>query len=230
MASLVPLTVPMDVPPYRLSGTVFGVLLNHRTALAALGAAASAPPYQAPPHAPVLYVKPRNTLCGNGAPVAVPADAPELAIGACLGLVVGRTACRLAADRALESLAGYIIVNDLSVPHASYYRPAVRSQSRDGFCPIGPRVVARTAIGDPDALTLRVYVDGELRHAAATAQLVRGAAELLAAVTEFMTLAPGDVLAAGVAAPAPRARAGQHVAIEIDGLGCLENPLVAEAP
>src|SRR5215472_4498479 len=172
MAPLVPLTVPMDVPPYRLSGTVYGTLLNHRTAVAALGEAVSAPPYQTPPRAPVLYVKPRNTLRGNGAPVTVPPDAPELEVGACLGLVVGRAACRLAEDRALESLAGYLIVNDLSVPHASYFRPAVRSKARDGFCPLGPRVIARQAIANPDALALRVYIDGELRHTASTAQLV----------------------------------------------------------
>ncbi len=230
MAPLVPLTVPMDVPPYRLSGTVYGALLNHRTALAALGAAVDAPPYRGAPRAPVLYVKPRNTLNVNGAPVVVPPDAPELEIGACLGLVVGRPACRLAESNALEFLAGYLIVNDISVPHSSYHRPSVRCKARDGFCPLGPRVVARAAIPHPDALTLRVYVDGELRHSAGTAQLVRPVARLLTDVTEFMTLAPGDVLAAGVAAPAPRVRAGQRVSIEIDGLGRLETPFVAGEP
>lgn len=230
MAPLVPLTVPMDVPPYRLSGTVYGALLNHRTALAALGAAVDAPPYLGAPRAPVLYIKPRSTLNADGAPVVVPPDAPELEIGACLGLVVGRPACRLAEANALEFLAGYVIVNDVSVPHAAYYRPSVRCRARDGFCPLGPRVVARAAVTNPDALTLRVYIDGELRHSASTAQLVRPVAKLLADVTEFMTLAPGDVLAAGVAAPAPRARSGQRVGIEIDGLGRLENSFIAGAP
>ena len=65
MASLFDLT--FDVAPYRLSGTVYGVLLNHRDALAALGDAASQPPYKATPKAPVLYLKPRNTLVGPGA-------------------------------------------------------------------------------------------------------------------------------------------------------------------
>ena len=230
MAPLVPLMVPMDVPPYRLSGTVYGALLNHRTALAALGEALGAPPYHGAPRAPVLYLKPRNTLSAHGDPVVVPEDVPELEIDACLGLVIGRHACRVAEAHAAEFLAGYLIVNDVSVPHASYYRPAVRCRARDGFCPLGPRVVARAAVADPDALTLRVYIDGELKAGATTAQLVRPVAKLLSDVTEFMTLAPGDVLAVGAAAPAPRARAGQRVGIEIDGLGRLENPLVAGAP
>jgi 5-oxopent-3-ene-1,2,5-tricarboxylate decarboxylase/2-hydroxyhepta-2,4-diene-1,7-dioate isomerase len=87
-------------------------------------------------------------------------------------------------------------------------------------------VVPRASIANPDALTVRVYVDGELKQTATTTQLVRPVAKLLAAVTDFMTLLPGDVLAVGVASPAPRVRAGQRARIEIDGLGRLENPFV----
>ena len=218
----------MAEPPWCLSGTVYGTLLNQRSALAALGAALDQPPYQAAPRAPVLYLKPRNTLRADGEPVTVPAGIAELEVGACLGLVIGRTACRVSEARALEHLAGYLILNDVSVPHSSYYRPAVRYNARDGFCPLGPRLTPVAAIGDPDALSIRVRVDGELRQQASTANLVRGTAKLLADVTEFMTLAAGDVLAAGAAAPAPRVRAGQRVSIEIDGLGCLSNPFVGE--
>jgi 5-oxopent-3-ene-1,2,5-tricarboxylate decarboxylase/2-hydroxyhepta-2,4-diene-1,7-dioate isomerase len=229
MALPLPLALPMEVAPYRLSGNVYGTLLNHRTALAALGSAVDAPPYKGAPRSPVLYIKPRNTLAADGAAVLVPAGVPELEIGACLGLVIGHSATRVAQADALGYLAGYVIVNDVSVPHPQYYRPSIRYKARDGFCPLGPRVVARAAVADPDALSVRVYVDGELKHSASTAQLVRGAARLLADVTEFMTLAPGDVLAVGVAAPAPRIRAGQQARIEIDGLGGLENPFVAGA-
>lgn len=218
--------IPMDVPPYRLSGRVYGALLNHRTALAALGAAVDAPPYKAPPKAPVLYIKPRNTLAGDGSAVVVPADAAELEIGACLGVVVGRGACNVPAESAIESVAGYLIVNDVSVPHPQFYRPSIRFKARDGFCPLGPRVIPRAAVANPDALTIRVYVEGELKQTASSAELVRPVARLLADVTEFMTLAPGDVLAVGVAAPAPRVCAGQSVRIEIDSLGQLHNTFV----
>ena len=221
--------VTMDVPPFRLSGTVYGALLNHRTALQALGDAVNQPPYQRPPQAPVLYVKPRNTLATDGEPIAVPPGVAELEIGASLGLVIGRPASHLPEDVAIEHLAGYLIVNDVSVPHLQYYRPSIPFKARDGFCPLGPRVVSRAAIPNPDALTIRVYVDGELKQTATTSELVRPIAKLLADVTDFMTLTPGDVLAVGVAAPAPRIRAGERAVIEIDGLGRLENPVVEGA-
>jgi 5-oxopent-3-ene-1,2,5-tricarboxylate decarboxylase/2-hydroxyhepta-2,4-diene-1,7-dioate isomerase len=81
-------------------------------------------------------------------------------------------------------------------------------------------------VADPDELAIRVFIDGDLKQQASTSQLVRTVRRLLADVTEFMTLAPGDVLAVGAAAPAPRVRAGQQVHIEIDGLGRLQSPFV----
>jgi 5-oxopent-3-ene-1,2,5-tricarboxylate decarboxylase/2-hydroxyhepta-2,4-diene-1,7-dioate isomerase len=216
----------MDVPPYRLSGTVYGALLNHRTALQALGDAANRPPHNGLPRAPVLYLKPRNTLAADGEAVHIPRGVAELEIGASLGLVIGRPSCRLSPEEALEYVAGYLIVNDVSVPHLPYYRPSIAAKARDGFCPLSARVVPRSGVADPNALNIRVYIDGELKQTAATSQLVRPVARLLADVTEFMTLSPGDVLAVGVAAPAPRIRADQRARIEIEGLGRLENPFM----
>jgi len=218
--------VPIEVPPYQLSGVVYATLLNHRSAWQELGEAVNHPPYDAPPKAPVLYVKPRNTLAASGDPVPVPAGVTELELEASLGLVIGRPACRLEEARALEYLAGYLIVNDVSIPHRPYYRPSIRARARDGFCPVGPRVVPRAAIANPDDLTIRVFIDGKLRQQTGTSQLVRSIRRLLADVTDFMTLSPGDILAVGAAAPAPRVRAGQQARIEIDGLGQLESPFV----
>jgi 5-oxopent-3-ene-1,2,5-tricarboxylate decarboxylase/2-hydroxyhepta-2,4-diene-1,7-dioate isomerase len=219
--------IPFEVSPFRLSGTVYGTLLNHKSALAALGDKAGAPPYNAPPRAPVLYVKPRNTLAICGDIVEVPASAGELEAAACLGMVVGRTACKVTEASALEHVAGFLLLNDVSIPHPNYYRPSVSYKARDGYCPLGPRVTARALIADPDALSIRTYVDGALVQTFTTADLIRSVARLLADVTEFMTLAPGDVLALGAAAPAPRVRAGQTVTIEADGLGTLVNPFAA---
>lgn len=216
------LLVTMDIAPYRLTGTVYGTLLNHRTAVAAMGDAMELPPYKAAPKAPVLYVKPRNTLAASGDVVMVPVAVAELEVGACLGVVIGRTACRLTEDNALEHVAGYLIVNDVSVPHPNYYRPSIRYKARDGFCPLGP-VTARARVQDPNALTIRTLIDGVMVQEVSTADLVRSVQRLLVDVTEFMTLIPGDVLAVGVAAPAPRVHVGQTVSIEIDGLGTLSN-------
>jgi len=214
-------SIPCDISPFRLSGAVYGALLNHRSALDALGDAVNHPPYGAAPVAPVLYIKPRNTLALSGTAVRVPVGIPELEVGACLGLVIGRTACKVPVSEALDYVAGYLLVADVSVPHSSFHRPSIRCKARDGFCPLGPAVVARAAVGNPDALTLRVYRDDDLVQTASTADLIRPAAQLLADVTEFMTLAPGDVLALGAAAPAPRVRSGQTLRIEADGLGSL---------
>jgi 5-oxopent-3-ene-1,2,5-tricarboxylate decarboxylase/2-hydroxyhepta-2,4-diene-1,7-dioate isomerase len=217
-----------DAAPYRLSGRVYGALLNQRGALEALGDAVHQGPYKAPPRAPVLYIKPRNTLASSGDALVVPADSSELEIGATLGIVIGRSACRVGAEDALTHVAGYVIVNDVSVPHASFYRPQVRCRARDGFCPIGPRVVARGAVADPDALGVRVQVDGALRQATSTGGMLRPVARLIADVTEFMTLRCGDVLLLGVP-PAPAlARAGDLMTVEAEGLGRLENRLVAD--
>ena len=208
-------------------GTVYGTLLNHADALAALGAAVHEAPYKGPPKAPVLYIKPRNTWINDRDPILVPSDADALELGATLGLVIGRAACRVSERDALDFVAGYVIVNDVSVPHASYYRPSLRFKARDTFCPIGP-FVARDVVADPDALAVVVAVDGRVVHRASTGGLIRPAARLLAEVSAFITLVPGDVLSVGVAAGAPRACAGQRVRIEINALGALENPLVPE--
>ena len=208
-------------------GTVYGTLLNHRDALAALGNAVNEPPYKAAPKAPILYIKPRNTWLDAGEAIVVPAGVDAVEIGATLGLVIGRPACRIREADAMSFVAGYVIVNDVSVPHDSYYRPSLRFKARDTFCPIGP-FVASDAIASPDALGIVVSIDGETVQRASTAGLIRSAARLLAEVSDFMTLAPGDVLSVGVAAGAPRARAGQRVSIAIDGLGRLDNPLIAE--
>jgi len=221
--------IPCEIAPYRLSGVVYGTLLNHASALAQLGAKAAGPPYGAPPRAPVLYLKPRNTLALAGSSIPIPPQVTELEFGACLGLVIGRSACNVSAERAHEYLAGYLIVNDVGVPHEVFYRPSIKYKARDGFCPLGPAVVARERIADPDALLIRSFVDGALVQTATTADLLRSTSRLLADVTEFMTLAPGDVLAVGAAWPLPRVRAGQRVDIAIEGVGTLSNRFVAAA-
>ncbi len=115
---------------------------------------------------------------------------------------------QLVGPDALDHVAGYLIVNDVSIPHEVFYRPSIRFKARDGFCPLGPAVVTRDRIADPDALGVRTFVDGALVQDSNTADLVRLTSRLLADVTEFMTLSPGDVLAVGTARPCPRVRAG----------------------
>lgn len=217
-----------DFAPWRLSGQVIGVLFNHRPALAALGDAVHQAPYKAPPKAPVLYLKPRNTQVGDGATVIVPSGAAAVEVGAALGLVIGRPTCRVPADQALACVAGLVIVADLSLPHDSFYRPSVRLKARDGFCPIGPRVWPMPAAKAVDALAVTVQIDGRRVHETSTGDRFRSAAQLVADVSAFMTLSPGDVLMLGVSAGAPQVAAGHEVTITIEGLGELRFRLQAE--
>lgn len=219
----------MDFAPYGLSGRVYGTFLNHRSAVESVAAVADQAPYKGLPRTPVLFIKPRNTLAASGDPIEVPADTEELEVAPMLGLIIQSAVCRVPESRARECIAGYVIVNDVSVPHPNYHRPSVRYKARDGFCPLGPRIAAAPSIIDPDALAVRTYVDGVLVQSMSTSELIRSTDRLLADVTEFMTLAPGDILGLGAAAPATRVHAGQTVAIEIEGIGRLENPTVAES-
>lgn len=197
----------LDLSP-STGGSVYGTLLNYRDTLEQLGEAVHAAPYQAPPKAPVLYLKPANTRIGHGGHVPLPATLDAVQVGPALGIVIGRTATRVSPEQALDYVRGYTIINDVSEPHASVYRPAIRQRCRDGFCPIGPWVIDKAAIPNPDALELRVRINGQLAARANTADLIRPVAQLLADVTDFMTLSPGDVLHVGVPDPRPwRARA-----------------------
>lgn len=211
-----------------IRGTVYGTLLNHRDTLTALGDQVNAAPYKAAPKAPILYIKPRNTIVGNDAAVVVPADVSELQIGATLGLVIGRAASKLNLAEALSYVAGYTIVNDISVPHASFYRPSMRFKCRDGFCPIGPVIVPSKTIPNPDNLAITVSIDGVVVQKTTTSDRIRSVAQLLVDVTDFMTLHPGDILSIGISAGSPLVKAGQKVSIAIEGIGKLENNFVVE--
>jgi 5-oxopent-3-ene-1,2,5-tricarboxylate decarboxylase/2-hydroxyhepta-2,4-diene-1,7-dioate isomerase len=158
----------------------------------------------------------------------VPASVPALTVGGSLGIVIGQVAWKVTEDQALQFVAGYVIAAEVGVPLASHYRPAVRFIARDGFCPLGSQVVPASDLADPDALTVEVRVDGALVHATTTGGRLRGVARLIADVSEFMTLQPGDVLLLGAAHAPPLVKPGQTVEISIAGLGRLSHRVVAE--
>ena len=217
--------IQLDTP---ISGTVFGTLVNFKGVLEELGDTVNDKPYLSPPVAPVLYIKPANTFNRYGAGIPMPEGITKLEMGASVGIVIGKKAVAVTEESALDYIGGYTIVNDVSVPHDSIYRPAVQHKSRDGFCPIGPWVINRHAVDNPDDLLIRVYINDELRQENSTTNLIRSVGRLLADVTEFMTLSPGDVLLVGVPEEAPQASVGDRVRIEIAGIGSLENLIVEE--
>jgi 5-oxopent-3-ene-1,2,5-tricarboxylate decarboxylase / 2-hydroxyhepta-2,4-diene-1,7-dioate isomerase len=209
-------------------GTVYAALLNHRAELDALGATLHQPPYKAPPRAPVLELKPRHMHASDGAVVHVPAGVAALRVGASLGVVIGAAAWRVDAKQAMSHVAGFMLLGDVSVPVPNHYRPGARFKARDGFCPLGARVVPAAAVPQPDTLCGHVQVDGRVVHAFDTADRIRGVAQLIADVSAFMTLSAGDVLALGVSHGAPLVPAGSDVVLTIDGIGSLSLRLEAE--
>ena len=211
-----------------IKGTVYGTLLNYKGALEKLGEAVNEKPYNAPPIAPVLYIKPINTFNYHGAEIVMPEGISKLEMGAALGLVIGRQASAVDEATALTYVAGYTIVNDVSVPHESVFRPAVQHKARDGFCPIGPWIINRDEIEYPDNLAIRVFINDQLQQKNSTSNTIRPVSRLLADVTEFMTLYPGDVLLVGVPEEAPLAVVGDKIRVEIAGIGSLENIIVSE--
>jgi 5-oxopent-3-ene-1,2,5-tricarboxylate decarboxylase/2-hydroxyhepta-2,4-diene-1,7-dioate isomerase len=217
--------IQFDIP---IAGTVFGALLNYKGALERLGDTINEKPYNSPPIAPVLYIKPANTFNRYGAAIPMPAGISRLEMGAALGLVIGKQAIAVDEENALTYVAGYTIVNDVSVPHDSVYRPAVQHKARDGFCPIGPWIIDFQEVDNPDDLTISVFINDKLQQENSTSNLIRSVSRLLADVTEFMTLNPGDVLLVGVPEEAPQAEVGDKIRIEIDGIGSLENVIVDE--
>ncbi|EWC42443.1 4-hydroxyphenylacetate isomerase [Pseudomonas stutzeri] len=209
-------------------GTLFGIALNYKGLLERRLEEFDQPPYQKPPVKPVLFIKTPNTRNANGQPVVFPAGVERLQPGPALGVVIGKRASRVSQAEAMSHVAGYTIVNEFSLPEDSYYRPAVKAKCRDGFCPIGPEVVDVSAISDPNALTLRLYVNGEVRQENSTANWVRTIPQLIAELSEFMTLDEGDVLITGTPEGRVDVQPGDTVVVEITGMGKLTNTVVAE--
>ena len=216
----------LSFPPRRPNGTVIGVAMNDRRQVEALAEVAQGAPYKGLPRSPVLYVKPRNTRRASGDEIAMPLGADAVEVGANIGLVIGRTACRVAESDFHSVVAGCVLISDLSIPHTSLYRPSVPLKAWDGSCVIGT-AAPLSALGDVDALAVTVRVDGEIVQQTVPGHAVRSAAQLLADVSEFMTLHPGDVLMLGTAWGAPQVRAGQQVEIEAPGLRVLRHRMIA---
>ena len=207
---------------------IYAAALNFAATRTVLESSFLAEPYKAPPKAPVLYIKPPHCRTGSGDGVACPAGVPRLQAGGTLAVEIGREARRVPVAQALGYVAGYRVANDISIPEASYFRPAIAQQCRDGFCPVSDVLIPAHGGLAPDALTIEVFVNDVEACRVSTSTLVRGIAQLIADITEFMTLDPGDLLLVGVPPNPPLVSVGDRVRVEIEGIGTLENGIVPE--
>lgn len=202
-------------------GTVYGTLLNFKAELGAMQAQMNQPPYKAPPQAPVLYIKPANTWSENGATIPVPMRVLDVEVGATIAMVVS--------NQQLQ----FVLMNDLSIPHSSFFRPPVKFKCLDGFLGVGSHTIETNT---PHDFKLEVRVNRKLVQSLDFSQLVRSAAQLWTDVSEFMTLHEGDVLMLGCDClpngKRPCAKVGDVIAINSPShptLGTLSNTLMAEA-
>jgi len=195
---------------------------------------------------PMLFIKPSTTLSGDGQPVVLPGRVSrtvdwELEVA----VVIGRRAKYVPAEMALEHVAGYTIFNDISSRSLEITNSRTQTRPRDaffdwlngkwqdGFGLMGPWLVTRDEIPDPQNLRLRLSVNNETRQDGSSVQMIFTIAETIAWASNLFTLEPGDVIATGTPAGVGSASktfltAGDTLRAEIEGLGTLTNPVVGE--
>ncbi|MGH2816960.1 MAG: fumarylacetoacetate hydrolase family protein [Actinomycetota bacterium] len=183
------------------------------------------------PEEPALFFKPPNTWIGHGAPVVYPSGAEYMHYEVELAAVIGRSCRRVKASEAGDLIKGYTIANDLVVRDfvGNFYRPPVKAKGWDTFCPLGPYLVTADEIRDPYDLELRAFVNGELRQKGTTSGMLRRVPELIEHISEFMTLDSNDIILTGTPKGISHVYPGDVMRLEVDGLGALENEVVAES-
>ncbi|MFV3075526.1 fumarylacetoacetate hydrolase family protein [Niveispirillum fermenti] len=186
----------------------------------------------------VWFNKQVSCLAGPYDPIELPASSEQLDYEAELGVVIGRRCRHVPPEQAHTVIAGYMVCNDVSVRDWQLKAPtAILGKSFDTHGPTGPWLTTADAVPDPQALSIRSWVDGELRQDGNTGELINGIAAMIAYISAVFTLEPGDILSTGspcgvgAAFNPPRwLRAGQRVRVEIEGLGHIENRVVPEVP
>ncbi len=218
--------------PVQATGrNIFNVGRNYRDHIIE-GNLANGRPADAFPTAIEFFTKPRTALVAHGAPILRHAALTKsLDYEVELAIVIGKAGRDIPAAQALDHVFGYSILNDVTARdlqklHGQWFK----GKSLDGSCPLGPVIVHASAISNPDALSLELDVDGELRQQDNTSSMIFDVATIIAQLSAGMTLLPGDVIATGTpkgvgfAMRPPRClEAGQTVRARIDGIGELVN-------
>jgi 2-keto-4-pentenoate hydratase/2-oxohepta-3-ene-1,7-dioic acid hydratase in catechol pathway len=191
-----------------------------------------------PPAYPMLFSKFANAVADPGAPVTRPRATEQLDLECELAVVIGRPASRIGREAAADVIFGYTVLNDVTMRDLQREdRQWLRAKGSDGFAPMGPVVVTGDEIGDPQALTMRSFVNGEPWQDSTTAEMIFDVASIVAFVSRTITLEPGDIIATGTPAGVghyqspPRYLAdGDVMRCEIGGIGAIENTVSDEVP
>jgi 2-keto-4-pentenoate hydratase/2-oxohepta-3-ene-1,7-dioic acid hydratase in catechol pathway len=185
-----------------------------------------------PPDHPVLFAKLPTSVVGPGSEVRWdPGLTQAVDLEAELAVVIGQRCRRVSEAEALEYVGGYTCLNDVTARDLQYAdRQFVRGKSLDTFCPMGPWLVTPDEVGDPQALRVRSYVNGEQMQDGSTADMIFGVAQLVSFSSQAFTLEPGDVITTGTPSgvgwfrePKRLLKDGDEIVVEIDGVGRLVN-------
>jgi 2-keto-4-pentenoate hydratase/2-oxohepta-3-ene-1,7-dioic acid hydratase in catechol pathway len=187
------------------------------------------------PEQPLLFAIWPNALIGTGEAIRIPPITTQTDYEAELAVVMGARVRGVSAENALEAVAGYTCLNDVSAREVQKAdRQFTRGKSFDTFCPVGPVLVPAADLPDPQALSIRAILNGEVMQDSTTGNMVFGVAELIEYISEAITLEPGDVIATGTPAgvgafrdPPVFMQPGDEITIEIEGIGELTNPVAA---
>jgi 2,4-diketo-3-deoxy-L-fuconate hydrolase len=220
----VELTAPIPRP-----GKIICVGLNYRDHAAETG--------KPIPTEPVLFAKFANSVVGDRAIVPIPALTSEADWEAELGVVIGSTARAVPVDRALDHVAGYTCVNDLSARDLQRSGGQwTRGKAIDAFLPMGPALVTAEEVADPQQLDIACTLNGDVMQNSNTGEMIFTVAELISIVSQTITLEPGDCIATGtppgvgMAKSPPRfLRPGDVLAVSIGGLGILTTTMAGPA-
>jgi len=213
----------LELLPPLVPGKLLGIGLNYRDHAAETGAEL--------PREPLVFAKLTTSLTGPAGDVMRPGYAGELDYEGELAVVIGRRARDVSEADALAHVFGYAVMDDITARDRQREEPQwIRAKGGDTFAPFGPWVTTADEVPDPQALTIRTWVNDELRQDGRTADMVFGVAALVAWCSASFTLEAGDVITTGTPAgvgvarrPPVFLRPGDRVRVEIDGLGTLDN-------
>lgn len=181
------------------------------------------------PDAPLLFIKPNTAVIGPGEPIVYPPETENLHFEGELAVVIGRICRRVPRDRAAEVIFGYTVGNDITARDLQTSdKQWARAKGFDSFCPLGPWIVTHLSLDEASDLQVTTTVNGELKQDGRTSDMVQGIAELIEYVSGFTTLLPGDVILTGTPAGVGQLQPGDQVAVTVEGIGTLTNPVVAE--
>jgi acylpyruvate hydrolase len=226
----VPLAEVRLLPVVPHPGKIVCVGLNYR-------AHAQEGGYDVPDY-PALFTKFAETLVAAGDPILLPPESAAVDFEAELAFVIGHTVRRAAGASALEAVAGYTAANDISMRDYQYRTAQwLPGKNWAASTPLGPFLVTPDEVGDPHQLHIALELNGERMQSANTSQFIFDVPTLVATISEFIPLAPGDVVLSGTPSgvgyrrdPKILLRDGDRVTVEIERVGRLENPVSAESP